>query len=75
MDCLSSEDLKEEKNCSLFFDTTLNPHPRQMSNPASGSAQAELGRGTLRSSTNCATSRSVAFSSEISKEQAVAEIG
>ncbi len=34
MNCLSSGDLKEEKNCSLIFNTTPNLHARQMSNPA-----------------------------------------
>jgi hypothetical protein len=26
MNCLSSEDLNEERNCSLILKTTLNPH-------------------------------------------------
>ncbi len=26
MDCLSAEDLKEERNCSLTRERTLNPH-------------------------------------------------
>jgi hypothetical protein len=30
MNCLSSEDLKEERNCSLTLDATLNPYACQI---------------------------------------------
>jgi hypothetical protein len=51
------------------------PSPASNVESCLGAAQAELGRGTHRSATNCTTPRSVAFPAEISKEQAVGEIG